>query len=202
MRITINQRTTNVTKWRNHCTKPLENVESKHQEQRWDRVALFKCTGYMGLENFSCLKMLILLEKRQFPWSHSFVFTLEKQLSNLNFQSFLSLKCPLVATLKETLASTSRKYVSKPGNCIPDWAEKLQFFWLHSSILDLEGQPKDLNFQSFWTYKIPFGATFKETCSLTSGKYLSEPSKEILDWSKKFRVFWWNSSVHALEKQQ
>ena len=48
-------------------------------------------------------------------WSHSSVFSLEKQPKNLNFQSFLPLKDPLVATFNETRAPTSRKYVAEQG---------------------------------------------------------------------------------------
>ena len=34
-------------------------------------------------------------------------------------------------------------------------------FWLHSSVLALEKQPKKLNFQSFSTYNRPFGGYFQ-----------------------------------------
>ena len=48
-------------------------------------------------------------------------------------------------------------------------------FWLHSSILALEKQPKKLNFQSFFTYNRPFGGYvqcnactyFEKICSST-----------------------------------
>ena len=53
-------------------------------------------------------------------WSHSSVFALEKQTENINFQSFLPLKHPSVASFKETCALTSRKYVPKPGKSIPN----------------------------------------------------------------------------------
>ena len=45
-------------------------------------------------------------------------------------------------------------------------------------------------------------ATFKETCALTSRKYLFELSKNILDLSEKLQLFWSNSPVYALEKQR
>ena len=39
------------------------------------------------------------------------IFILEKQPEILNFQSFLPLRSPLVASFSETLAPTSREYV-------------------------------------------------------------------------------------------
>ena len=52
-------------------------------------------------------------EKLQFFWSHSSVFALEKQSKNLNFQSFLPLRDPLLATFDETRAPPSGKYVAE-----------------------------------------------------------------------------------------
>ena len=52
--------------------------------------------------------------------SHSSVTASEKQRYNRNFQSFLALKYLLVASFKERCALTSRKYLPKPGESIPD----------------------------------------------------------------------------------
>ena len=54
LRITINQRTTNnVTIWRNYCTRPSENIESKHKKRLGIELVLFNCTGEMEMDNFS-----------------------------------------------------------------------------------------------------------------------------------------------------
>ena len=60
-----------------------------------------------------------------------------------------------MATFKERCALTSRKCVSELGKIIPDLAEKLQFFWSHSSVFDLEEGPKNRNFK-FQFKKIEF----------------------------------------------
>ena len=62
----------------------------------------------------------------------------KKDLKVLNFRIVLSQKEPLVATLSETRARFSRKYVSVQGMSIPNLLEKLQFFWSHSSVFALE----------------------------------------------------------------
>ena len=56
-------------------------------------------------------------------WSHSSVFALEKQPKNLNFQRFLTLIDPLVATFNETRAPTSRKHISEQGILILNWSK-------------------------------------------------------------------------------
>ena len=56
-----------------------------------------------------------LSKKRQYVWSHSSVFALEKQTKNLIFQIFLPLRDPLMATFNKTRAPTSRKYVVGQG---------------------------------------------------------------------------------------
>ena len=48
-------------------------------------------------------------------WLRSSVFALEKQPKNLDFQSFLPLGDPLVATFNETRAPASWKYVAEQG---------------------------------------------------------------------------------------
>ena len=76
--------------------------------------------------------------KFQTFWSHSSAFPLEKQPRNINFQSFLSLIDPLLATFNETRASTSRKYVCEEGIVMPNLSKMFQTFLSHSSILALE----------------------------------------------------------------
>ena len=61
-----------------------------------------------------------LSKKRQYVWSHSFVFALEKQPKNLIFQIFLPLRDPLMATFNKTRAPTCRKYVVEQGIAMPN----------------------------------------------------------------------------------
>ena len=63
---------------------------------------------------------------------------------------FLPLIDHLVATFNETRAPTSKKYVSEQGIVMPNWSETFQTCWSYSSVFDLEKQPKNLNFQSFF----------------------------------------------------
>ena len=79
-----------------------------------------------------------LIETFQTIWSHSSVFAFEEQLKNLNFQSFLPLRDPLVATFSETCAPTSRKYVAEQGIVMLNWSKHFKTFWSHSSIFALE----------------------------------------------------------------
>ena len=60
-----------------------------------------------------------LSQKRQYVWSHSSVFALEKQPKNQFFKIFLPLTDPFVATFKETSAPTSRKGVAENGRVMP-----------------------------------------------------------------------------------
>ena len=93
-------------------------------------------------------------------WWHSYPFALEKQPKNLNFQIFYtpnSLTDHLVATFNEKRAPTSREYVAQQGIVIPNWSKIFQTFLLHSSDFPLKKEPKNLNFQSFFTSKKPFG---------------------------------------------
>ena len=82
-----------------------------------------------------CILMPNLSETNKSFFSSSSV---KKALKMLNFQTFLPLKELSVATFSETCALTSRKCAFEPGISIPNFLEKLQFFWLHSSVFDLE----------------------------------------------------------------
>ena len=110
-------------------------------------------------------------------WSHSSIFALEKKTKNLNFQSlFLPLGDPLVPTFNEMRATTFRSYVAEEGIVMSNWLKIFQTFWLHSSIFALEKKPKNLNFQSFFTFMRHFGGyfqwnkctNFQKICSWTS----------------------------------
>ena len=56
----------------------------------------------------------------------------------------------------------------------PNWSKTFQKFWSHSSVLSLEKQPANLNFQSFFISDRPFGdyfqwnecAYFQKICNL------------------------------------
>ena len=80
---------------------------------------------------------------------------------NLNFHSFLFLKDPLVATYNEMRAPISRKYVAERRKVMLNWLKTFQNFWSHSFVFALEKQPKNLNFQSFFTSNRTFGGYFQ-----------------------------------------
>ena len=42
-------------KIKNYCTKPSENVKSKHKKNCRIKIAFFNYMGEMGMDNFSCL---------------------------------------------------------------------------------------------------------------------------------------------------
>ena len=61
-----------------------------------------------------------------------------------------------MATCNKTRAPTSRKNVAEQGIVMPNWSKTFQTFWSHFSVFDLEKQPKNIYFQSFFTSKRPF----------------------------------------------
>ena len=79
-----------------------------------------------------------------------------------------------MATFNETRAPTSRKYVAGQGIVMSDWSKTFQTFWSHSSVFALEKQPKNLNFQRFFTSRRPFGGYFQWNAAPTSRKYVAE----------------------------
>ena len=152
---------------------------------------------------YSWAKLIIpnVSETRQSSWPGSSVFVLEKWSKYLNFQSFfLPLIDPLVATVNETRAPTSRKYVSEQAIVIPNWSKTFQTFWLQSSVFPLEKQPKNLNFQSFLPLIDPLVATFSETCAPTSRKYVAEKGLMMPNLWQTRQSFWLHSSFFLLER--
>ena len=105
---------------------------------------------------------------------HSSVFALEKQPEKVNFQSFLPLRNPLVASFNETRAPTSRKYVVEKGSAMSNWSKTFETFWSHSSVSALEKQPEKVNFLSFLPLRNPLAASFNETRAPASRKYVTE----------------------------
>ena len=71
-------------------------------------------------------------------WSHSSVFDLEKQLKNLNFQSFFICDSPFVATFNKTRATTSRKHVAELGIVMPHWSKLFRIFLSHCTVFAVE----------------------------------------------------------------
>ena len=78
--------------------------------------------------------------------SHSSIFALEKRPKNLNFQRFLPLIDPLVATFSETREPAYAKYLAKQGIVMSNWSKSFQTFRSHSFAFAIEKQPKILNF--------------------------------------------------------
>ena len=66
-----------------------------------------------------------------------------------------------MATFSETWAPISRKYVVEKGLMMPNLWQTRESFRLHSSFFVLEGYPKNLNFQSFYTTKASFDGDFQ-----------------------------------------
>ena len=54
---------------------------------------------------------------------------------------FFTSKEPLVATLSETFALTSRTNVAEKAMIIPNLSKILRLLWLYSSVLALEKKP-------------------------------------------------------------
>ena len=79
-----------------------------------------------------------------------------------------------MVTFSEICALISRKYVAEQGIVMPNSSEIIQTFKLHSSILALEKQPKNLNFESFLCLIDPLVATFSGMCAPISRQYVAE----------------------------
>ena len=76
---------------------------------------------------------------------------------------FLPLKEPLVVTLSETCALTSRTYVVEQSMTILNLLEVLRLLWSHSSIFDLEKKLKNAIFLVFFSQR----KTFSGNCHLS-----------------------------------
>ena len=87
-----------------------------------------------------------------------------------------------MATLNETRAPTSRKYVAEHDILMPNWSKTFQTFWSYSSVFALEKQPEKLNFQSFLPPKYTLMATFNKTRKLTFRKYAAEKEIVMSNW--------------------
>ena len=66
-----------------------------------------------------------------------------------------------MTTFNETRAPTFRNYVVEQGIVMPTSSKTFQSFRSLSSFFPLEKQPKNLNFQSFFTSNRPFGEYFQ-----------------------------------------
>ena len=84
-----------------------------------------------------------------------------------------------MASFSKACAHTSRKHVPKLDIVIPNLSDKLNTFWLYSSVFALEIKPKNLGFQSFFTCKWIFAGYFQwKTCTnfhkiCSRGRYTS-----------------------------
>ena len=143
-----------------------------------------------------------LAEKLQFHWLHSSLFAFEKQSKNLILRVFLTLKYPLVATFKKKLRTHFQKI------CIWTRQEHSRFIWETLNFL-VAFLPfcfrKTVKSKILGVFFVPprhpLVATFKEKCTRSSRKYVSESGKSIPDLAEELWIFWSLSSVFALEKQ-
>ena len=79
-----------------------------------------------------------------------------------------------MATLYETHAPTSRKYIAEQGIATSNRSKTFPTFWSHSSVFPLEKQPKNLNSQGFLPLINPLVATFNKRRAPTSRKNIAE----------------------------
>ena len=94
-------------------------------------------------------------------WSHSSVFALEEEPTNLNFQNVFTSKKPFRSYFQWNASAYFQKKCSWASYCIVKLIKTFQTFCLHSSVFALEKQPKNLNFQSAFTSKRAFGGFFQ-----------------------------------------
>ena len=127
----------------------------------------------------------------EFFWSHSPVFTSEKQPKNLNFEFFLHLSHHLVATFKETRAHTFRKHVSEPSKSIPDFANKLRYFLDTLLLFCFRKTTVKSKFSDFFLPpRDPLVAAFNETRTPASRKYVAEQRIVIPNLSEELQFLW------------
>ena len=79
-----------------------------------------------------------------------------------------------------------------------NWPKIFQTFWSHFSVVTLEKQSKNLNFQGFLPVRDPLVTTFIERDGPTSRKPLDEQSVVMPNLLKIFQNFWSHSPVFAL----
>ena len=131
----------------------------------------------------------------------NFRFALEKQSEKLNFQSFFTSKKHFDVYFQWNAYVYSWKYVVKQGEPTPNWSKLFQTFWSHSSVLVLEKNSENLNCQSSFTFKKPFGGNFKRNKCTYFKNYIVKIGLQTPKWAEAFLIFWPNCSIFSLEKQ-
>ena len=147
-------------------------------------------------------------------------FLLQKKALNLlNFHISLPLKRPFVATLSETHALTSRKYVAEDTKSNPDNSNLMNYFGSIPPFLLQNFSVGNANFPYFFNFKIclvgnrlkmlifeirlplkkPFLATFDETRAPTYKKSVVVQGMSIPKSIQKYKLLWSYSSVLVLE---
>ena len=135
-------------------------------------------------------------------WSHSFVFALEKQPINLNFQIFSISKRSLVATFYETGVPTSKNNVAEQDIEMPNWLKMFQTFRSRSSVFVEEKQSKNLSFHSFFISKGIAGGYFQENvCTWFQRISMSIPNllKNLKFFGLASQFLLWNNNNKAMK---
>ena len=117
----------------------------------------------------------------------------------LFLQVCLPLKVPLVTTLSETRAFTSRNSVVKKGLKVAKSSRKYKYFGGAASLCFRKLALKMLIFEILFPLEEPLVATFRKTRALTSKKYVLVQGMDLPKSYEKYRLLWLYSSVFALE---
>ena len=88
----------------------------------------------------------------------------------------------MLPSFNETRAPTSRRYVAEQGTVIANWLKIYQIFRLDSSVCPLEKEAKNLNFEFLLPPIELLVATFNETCTPISRKYVAEQGIVMPNW--------------------
>ena len=86
----------------------------------------------------------------------------------------------MVSTSKEKRAATPKKYLAEQRT-VPNWPKTFQTFRSHSSVFAIERLPKNLNFQSFFTFNRLYRDYFQERRAPTFRKYIAEQGIAMLN---------------------
>ena len=142
--------------------------------------------------------MLNWLEMIETFRSHSFGLPLEKEVRNLNFESFFTSNRPFGGYFQWNACTDFQKICSWTRYSDAKFIKKLSNFLVTLLRFCYRKLPKNLNFQSLF---YPFVATFSARHAPTSKKYVEELGIVIPNWPKIIQIFWSHSSIFALEKQ-
>ena len=118
--------------------------------------------------------------------SHSFVFPLEKQPTNLNFQSLFSSNRPFGDYFQWKDCAYFQKICNSARYSDAKLIKNISKVLVVLLRFSFRKEPKNLNFHIFLALIVSLLATFNEWRTPTSRKYVSEQGIVIPNWSKIF----------------